>query len=99
MILTKNLTLVVLKKGLRLKFLGPLTVLEVVRTNAYHLKLPPKWRIHDMVNVADLEVWHEPLDVGETDASNVDLLEEVSTLPSYDVEAVVSHRWSKAKGL
>jgi hypothetical protein len=56
MILTKNLILVVLKKGLRLKFLGPLTVLEVVRTNTYYLKLPPKWRIHDIVNVADLNV-------------------------------------------
>ena len=99
MISTKNLTLAVSKKGLGPKFLGPLTVLEAVGTNAYRLKLPPKWRIHDVVNVADLEVWHEPLDAGETDASDVDLPEEVSTLPSYDVEAVVSYRWSKAKGL
>ena len=99
MILTKNLTLIVLKKGLGLKFLGPLMVLEAVGTNAYCLKLPPKWQIHDVVNVADLEVWYKPLDVGETDASDVDLLEEVSTLPSYDVEVVVSYRWSKVKGL
>ena len=99
MILTKNLILIVLKKGLRLKFLGLLIVLEAVRINMYYLKLLPKQRIHNMVNVTNLKVQHEPLDVGEMDISDVDLLEEVSTLPSYNIEAVISYYQSKAKGL
>jgi transposase InsO family protein len=102
MLSTKNLTLARPKKGLGPKYLGPLTVQELVGQNAYRLRLPDNWRIHDVVNVSQLEDWvADPNDANSHANPNedVDLPKEVATLSSYDVEAVVDHRWTKKGGI
>jgi hypothetical protein len=52
---TKSLKLRRPKKSLWRKFLGPFQIVEPCGKNAYRLRLPSHWRIHDVVNVQRLE--------------------------------------------
>jgi transposase InsO family protein len=98
MLSTKHLTLNRPKKTLGPKFLGPLTVDELIGKNAYRLRIPDNWRIHDVVNVSELEDWVSDPEDSVSHANpneDADLPEDVATLPEYNVEAVVDHRWTK----
>jgi len=100
MMSTKHLALTRPKKGLSPKYLGPLEVIEPVGKNAYRLRLPDKWRIHDVVNITQLEDWVErpegDLDVASQPQNN--LPEEVSRTQEWEVEAVVDRQWDSEKG-
>ena len=37
------------------KYLGPFDILEPVRTQVYHLRLPEHWKIHSVFHVSLLE--------------------------------------------
>jgi hypothetical protein len=95
MISAKHLALKRPKHGLGPRYLGPLTVLEPVGENAYRLKLPKTWRIHDVVNVSQLEDWHaDPQGEPSHDSSTAgpQLPEEVSASTEYEVEAVADRK-------
>ena len=46
---------------LDLKKVGPFEIIEKVHENAFRLKLPDHWKIHDVFNVSLLEKYHPPL--------------------------------------
>ena len=54
---TKNLNIKRPKRSLWPKYIGPFEILEPCGKQAYHLKLPSIWRIHDIINVSRLEKW------------------------------------------
>jgi hypothetical protein len=54
---TKNLNIKRPKGSLWPKYVGPFEILEPCRKQAYHLKFPSTWRIHDVINVSHLEKW------------------------------------------
>lgn len=47
-------------KKLTSRFMGPFEILERIGRNAYRIKLPTKLRIHDVVNVSELEEFNDP---------------------------------------
>lgn len=55
---TKNLRTTA-KKKLWKRFVGPFEVIEPVGKNAYRLRLPPSWRLHNVFNVEYLEPFME----------------------------------------
>jgi hypothetical protein len=54
---TKNLNIKRPKRSLWPKYVGPFEILEPCGKQAYRLKLPSTWRIHDVINVSRLEKW------------------------------------------
>ena len=74
------------------RYLGPFQVIEIVGAHkqAYRLKLPPSYKIHDAFHVSLLEPWHRRANaVLELDPVEIDGEEE------YDVESVLAHREGK----
>ena len=52
---TKNLNIKRPKRSLWPKYVGPFEILEPCGKQAYCLKLPSTWWIHDVINVSRLE--------------------------------------------
>ena len=73
-------------RKLEAKFFGPFRVLHPVRKQTYKLKLPKKWRIHDVFHVSLLEqdtTWKE-----RVDEENVEELDAGDNSGEYEVEAI-----------
>lgn len=79
-------------KKLSDKFLGPFEVLEVrgEHGQAYKLKLPTSYRIHDVFHVSLLEPWHSREGV-VIDPAPIEVADQLL----YNVEAIVAHRDTK----
>jgi hypothetical protein len=60
LVATKNIRQLRPSKKLSDRFLGPFEVVEVIGDHgqAYKLKLPPSYRIHDVFHVSLLEPWN-----------------------------------------
>jgi hypothetical protein len=54
---SKNLNIKRPKRSLWPKYVGPFEILEPCGKQAYRLKLPSTWQIHDVINVSRLEKW------------------------------------------
>ena len=89
-------------KKLFARWLGPMTVDSKVGTNAYRLRIPGHWRMHNVFNVSLLKPWH---DNGRrhppppwTLRANQDYQFEVEKiLDHYPHEAVIKPGLSQAK--
>lgn len=98
MLSTKNLTVTQTKKKLAPKFLGPIQIAEAVGANAYRLRLPDSWKIHDVVSVAFLEKWTQrdqtylPKDVAHDTLVTNEPPEGVTQDVQWEVEAILDRK-------
>jgi Chromo (CHRromatin Organisation MOdifier) domain len=103
LISTKNLKLARPKKSLCPKYIGPLTVVEPVGPNAYRLKLPENWNIHDVINVSRLEKWHPRAqrNTDDDDALRIGLPDvvELDGEGTWEVEAILDRQWDEETGI
>jgi RNase H-like domain found in reverse transcriptase/Reverse transcriptase (RNA-dependent DNA polymerase)/Integrase zinc binding domain/Chromo (CHRromatin Organisation MOdifier) domain len=97
MISTKHLTLKQSKKSLAPKYLGPLEVIEPVGRNAYRLRIPEGWRIHDVVNISQIEDFKARNDNGEPLASSW-CPDHVALEQEWGVEAIVDSQYDPETG-
>jgi len=78
------------------RFVGPFRIKKVVNDNAYELELPPRWRIHPVINVSQLKEYHDgtaafpDLPTPLTRPPPVAVEEEGE--PEWEVESILDHR-------
>ena len=77
------------------KYLGPFDILEPVRTQAYHLRLPEHWKIHPVFHVSLLEP-HQWGEGGET-AESQPLPELIEGEEQWEVEVILDKRTLRGK--
>ena len=87
---TKNLNIKRLKRSLWPKYVGPFEILEPCGMQAYRLKLPSTWRIHDIINVSRLEKWRSDKHPYEGPVIIPDEV-EFENRQEYEVECVLNH--------
>ena len=63
MLFTKNLKNVKFKKKLSYKFTSSFKVIDVVKTQTYHLKLSKQWKIHSVFHISLLKLYYKNLSV------------------------------------
>ena len=87
---TKNLNIKRPKRSLWPKHVGPFEILEPCGKQAYRLKLPSTWRIHDVINVFRLKKWRDDKHPYE---GLVIILDEVEfeNRQEYEVKCVLDH--------
>ena len=85
------------------RYLGPFTIVEVINPNAYRLKLPPTWRIFDVINISRLKRYkapnkkdfpHQPTDDRPAPVSVDD---GAPASQHYEVEAILKSRTHNRK--
>ena len=79
---------------LQKKFVGPFEIVEKIGAQAYRLKLPDSWRIHNVFHISLLKRWRTALYRKEEDEIPIEL--ESTEEPHYEVEKIL--RWRKVKG-
>lgn len=74
------------------KYLGPFEIVEAIGEHgqAFRLKLPPSYKIHDVFHVSLLEPWHSRVGAAEEPRSV-----EIEGVEEYEVESVQAHREQK----
>ena len=81
------------------RYLGPFTVTKKIGKLAYRLDLPPSMaRIHPVFNIALLEPWHEPFKFAQFKPGPIQIPEDVSAGDRYEVEGILEHRDTTARG-
>jgi hypothetical protein len=82
-------------KKLSHRRLGPFAIVEVVSPNAIKLKLPPRLRIHPVVNVSNVRPFIEPIIPGQTSTPP----DPVSIIGEdvYEVEEVLNSKLLRGK--
>jgi hypothetical protein len=75
--------------------IGPFEVTEVINENAYRLRLPDSYPMHNVVNVAHLRLYRSPGDVSRPLLSNP--RDDMRASEEFEVEEVVGHRKRKGK--
>ena len=81
------------------RYLGPFTVLKKIGKLAYKLELPPSMdRVHPVFNVSLLEPWREPLASKEFRPGPVQIPMDALPCDRYEVEGILEHRDSAARG-
>jgi hypothetical protein len=101
MLRAKNLVTSRPSKKFDARYLGPFVVTKKVGKLAYQLKLPPSMdRVHPVFNVALLERWREPLASKGFRPGPVQVPEGdgIATVDRYEVEGILEHRDTKARG-
>ena len=68
------------------KFLGPFWVLHPINKQAYKLKLPKKWRIHDIFHVSLLE--QDTTKKGQVNDMQLDFKFEAGDDKEYEVDGI-----------
>jgi hypothetical protein len=87
---TKNLNIKRPKRSLWPKYVGPFKILELCGKQAYRLKLPSTWRIHDVINVFRLKKWRGDKHPYEGLVIIPDEV-EFENRQEYEVECVLNH--------
>ena len=81
------------------RYLGLFVVLKKVGKLAYKLELPPSMdRVHPVFNVALLEPWREPLAASGFRPGPVPVPDGVLPADRYEVEGILGHRDTAARG-
>jgi hypothetical protein len=87
---TKNLNIKRPKRSLWPKYVRPFKILEPYRKQAYRLKLPSTWQIHDVINVSRLEKWHGDRHLYERPVIIPDEV-EFKNRQEYEVKCIFDH--------
>ena len=87
MLAIKDLCLKLPSRKLALRFLGPLKVDDVVRTQAYRLILPPKYQIYNVFNVSYLELYYQRPSKEVPEMPNAILMED--STEEYKVKKII----------
>jgi transposase InsO family protein len=92
MLQAKNIRQLRPSKKLADRYLGPFEIMEVVGSHrqAYKLKLPPAYRIHNVFHISLLEPWHSREGAVEPPPSI-----EIDGDLEYEVESIQAHRNSQ----
>ena len=77
------------------KRIGPFEVMEVINENAYRLRLPNSYPMHNVVNVAHLRPYRPPRDISRPLLPNP--RDDIRASEEFEVEEVVGHRKRKGK--
>ena len=91
---SRNLSFKGVPTKLQKKFVGPFKTVEKIGAQAYRLKLPDSWRIHDVFHISLLKRWRTALYRKEEEEVPIEL--EGTQEPHYEVEKIL--RWRKVKG-
>ena len=96
---SKNITTSRPSKKMDARYLGPFTVTKKIGKLAYRLDLPPSMaRIHPVFNIALLEPWNEPFEFTKFKPGPIQIPEDVSAGDRYEVEGILEHRETTARG-
>jgi hypothetical protein len=90
LLFTKDLNIKRPKRSLWPKYVEPFEILELCGKQAYYLKLPSTWRIHDIINVSCLKKWHGDKHPYERPVIIPDEV-EFENRQEYKVECVLNH--------
>ena len=87
---TKNLNIRRPKRSLWPKYVGLFEILKPCGKQAYRLKLPSTWQVHNVINVFCLEKWRGDKHLYE---GPIIILDEVEfeNRQEYEVECVLNH--------
>ena len=88
----KNLCLHYPTKKLAPKREGPFEISQVISPLAYHLQLPPTWKIHDVFHTSLLSTYRETAEHGPSFANPPP--EEIDGEEEYEIAEILSHRGS-----
>ena len=74
--------------------MGPFKIIKVISPNAVKLKLPTSFKIHDVINISQVQLYKPPV-IGQC----VILPEaiEVEGTPEYEVEEVLDSQLKRGK--
>ncbi len=88
---TKNLKLKQPSRKLSNLFIGPFVIEERIGSQAYRLRLPPKYKIHDVFHVSLLKAYHHREGEPEVDVAEPDLIAEDGE-KIWEVERILDER-------
>ncbi len=82
------------KKKLAAKWAGPFELIEKISDTAFRVRLPPKWRIHDVFHIANFwpAVVSKDFDMREEIQPPPDVIEGMD---EYEVESILKRRTNK----
>lgn len=76
-----------------MKYDGPFEISPVT----YQLHLPVSYGIHPILNIAHLEVYKSPVELGERPTKSLNR-DDLGTKPEADVERILAERFRKIRG-
>ena len=91
---TKDLKINCSSRKLAERQLGPFEIIKVVSPNAVKLKLPTSFKIHDVINVSQVQLYKPPVEGQRITPPEA---VEVEGTPEYKVEEVLDSRLKQGK--
>ena len=74
---------------------GPFEISHIISPLAYHLRLPPTWKIHDVFHASLLSTYRETAEHGPNYANPPP--EEIEGEEEYEIAEILSHRGSPGR--